>query len=252
MSKNNYTKLSVEERFAARVIPIQGTDCWKWNGSWSFRVNGKNISPSRFSYELKKGQIPKDAKLYKTCKTTDCVNPEHHSVVCGATLKELLKDQGRYGAEVQRKNRLERERKEQQESLISFDRIDTKDLKFDDGKPRPSLLPAKALLAVCEVLEFGAKKYEAHSWQNVQNARQRYTDALLRHQLAVQNGEHYDSETGLPHSYHVACNALFVAHFDALEEEQNDEVDAAIAKARMSDSSYDMTRFVEVEDLLFV
>lgn len=87
------------------------------------------------------------------------------------------------------------------------------DLKFDAGKPRWTLLMLglpKALAGVVAVLTFGAKKYAAHSWRNVQNGQERYHDALYRHLDAIAQGEQTDPESGLSHWSHVATNALFL------------------------------------------
>lgn len=91
-------------------------------------------------------------------------------------------------------------------------------LKYDGGKPQWTLLMrgcALALQGVVAVLTFGARKYAADSWQEVENAEERYRDALYRHLNAV---EEYgdlavDPESGLLHWYHIACNALFLSHF---------------------------------------
>lgn len=87
------------------------------------------------------------------------------------------------------------------------------DLKFDSGKPRWSLLMqglAKSLAGIVAVLTFGAKKYAAHSWRNVQNGQERYKDALYRHLHAIESGELLDPESGCSHWSHVATNALFL------------------------------------------
>lgn len=87
------------------------------------------------------------------------------------------------------------------------------DLKFDSGKPRWSLLMqglAKSLAGIVAVLTFGAKKYAAHSWRNVQNGQERYKDALYRHLHAIESGELTDPESGCSHWSHVATNALFL------------------------------------------
>lgn len=87
-------------------------------------------------------------------------------------------------------------------------------LKFDAGKPRWSLLMqgcSKALAGVTAVLTFGAKKYAAHSWKQVENNTERYRDAMYRHLNAIESGEVLDPESGLPHWDHVACNALFLS-----------------------------------------
>lgn len=90
-------------------------------------------------------------------------------------------------------------------------------LKFDGGKPRWSLLMEgcnKALAGVAAVLTFGAKKYEAHSWKQVENNKERYRDAMYRHLNAIESGEVLDPESGLPHWDHVACNALFLSELN--------------------------------------
>lgn len=86
-------------------------------------------------------------------------------------------------------------------------------MKFDGDKPRMALLVdgcPNALEAVASVLTFGAQKYEADSWKGVPNGAERYKSALLRHLTAVGKGEVLDSESGLHHLAHAACNALFI------------------------------------------
>lgn len=87
-------------------------------------------------------------------------------------------------------------------------------LKADGGKLRPSLFPWKAINPVLRVLEFGAKKYAAHSWRGVEPDR--YVDALQRHvvewseRLRAEGILCLDKESGLPTLAHLACNALFL------------------------------------------
>mgnify|MGYP006921352461 CR=1 FL=1 len=83
-------------------------------------------------------------------------------------------------------------------------------LKYDKGKPRMWLLPLLSLVEIARVLTFGAEKYAPNSWQNVENAVERYSNALLRHLASIQDGEIYDQESGLLHWSHVGCNALFL------------------------------------------
>lgn len=86
-------------------------------------------------------------------------------------------------------------------------------LKFDKGKIRPSLLPADSLAEICKVLEFGAKKYEANSWQHVEGGETRYMDAALRHIFGIMQGEDHDEESELLHLAHLGCDVLFLIHF---------------------------------------
>lgn len=90
-------------------------------------------------------------------------------------------------------------------------------LKYDDGKVRLELVPPSLVLAVGEVLTFGAKKYEANSWRGV--SAERYQGALLRHLMAYMDGEINDAESGFPHLWHVACNVAFL-----IELERNHKV----------------------------
>lgn len=86
--------------------------------------------------------------------------------------------------------------------------------KFDSLKMRYSLLPKNALNQVIGVLEYGARKYAPDNWQRVDNARERYYDALMRHVDAWWQGEVRDSESGLHHLAHATCCALFLIWFD--------------------------------------
>lgn len=89
--------------------------------------------------------------------------------------------------------------------------------KFDSGKVRFSLLTrglAHVQKEIAAVLTFGATKYGIDNWKYVDNAKQRYEDALERHLNAWRQGEALDSETGLHHLAHAATNVLFLLYFE--------------------------------------
>lgn len=69
----------------------------------------------------------------------------------------------------------------------------------------------KAMEAVAKVSEYGAKKYAVaysdQNWRRVEDAKNRYADALARHFAAYVAGESHDPESGLPHLDHVSWNA---------------------------------------------
>lgn len=90
-------------------------------------------------------------------------------------------------------------------------------LKLDNGKPRHSLLPKGSISSIIAVLEFGAKKYEANNWQKVDNAKERYYDAAMRHIDSWWNGEKFDQETGIHHLAHAVTNLFFLKWFDDKE-----------------------------------
>jgi len=90
-------------------------------------------------------------------------------------------------------------------------------VKYDLNKPRMELLPMNALYEVSKVLTHGAKKYAPNNWKYVENARDRYTGALLRHLALWREGRTVDEESGedkLLHIAQVACNALFLVWFE--------------------------------------
>lgn len=62
------------------------------------------------------------------------------------------------------------------------------------------------LLKVVEaVLCFGARKYKPYGWRDVPN--QKFRDAYVRHMHAT---DEYDRESGMPHSWHAACNLVIL------------------------------------------
>jgi hypothetical protein len=89
--------------------------------------------------------------------------------------------------------------------------------KHDTGKAQISLVPPAIVEAIAEVRAYGNKKYgDPENWRTVE--KQRYIDAMLRHTLEFMRGPNStDQESGLKHSWHMACNLAFI-----LEIERND------------------------------
>ena len=106
-------------------------------------------------------------------------------------------------------------------------------MKFDGGKSNWNLLMrglSHSLQGVVAVLDFGAKKYAADSWQDVDDGYNRYKAALYRHLARIEqggpgaididmqpdgDGNLVDKGSGLLDWFHVACDALFCAWFAA-------------------------------------
>lgn len=103
-------------------------------------------------------------------------------------------------------------------------------IKYDQGKRRLGEMIVdfkEPLEALCAVWEFGADKYAKSNWKYVENGKDRYTNAMIRHLIA--EDEVLDPESGLLHATHVAWNALARLHFilqECLTAEQCEAIDA--------------------------
>ena len=95
--------------------------------------------------------------------------------------------------------------------------------KRDAGKPRPTLVPVKAIRAIAAVREKGCQKYgDPENWRKVEP--QRYRDALYRHLLAyLEEPFGVDEESQLPHLWHLLTNAAFLTELEWLDEPLNVE-----------------------------
>ena len=94
-------------------------------------------------------------------------------------------------------------------------------IKADAGKERISLVPMQIVRDIAVVREYGNKKYPANSWRGVKAGR--YIDALGRHALAfLENPTGRDEESGLPHLWHLECNAAFLSEMMKEEFKEQD------------------------------
>ncbi len=97
------------------------------------------------------------------------------------------------------------------------------EFKADAGKAMPDLTAlgfANAIRGVQATMEYGAQKYEAHSWRNVPDAIERYTRAGARHRQereqdwqTMERGSilrSRDEESGLPHIVHEMFNLMAI------------------------------------------
>lgn len=87
--------------------------------------------------------------------------------------------------------------------------------RFNAGKVKWSLLPWDALQEACKVFMMGALKYGAFNWCTPPYLSfDDITDSLHRHMYERQNNRLKDKESGLLHSAHMVCNALFLLTYD--------------------------------------
>ncbi len=94
---------------------------------------------------------------------------------------------------------------------VRSNNIETAGRKDDQDKPMAGLMCKDfsfALQEVAKVTSYGAKKYDPSNWLKVDNAEERYTDAMMRHFLCELAGNDVDEESGLINAAMTAWNAL--------------------------------------------
>lgn len=95
---------------------------------------------------------------------------------------------------------------------VSSTFVPTTGVKYDDSKPKWSLIPKGVLVQVVEVLTYGSKKYSPNNWMYVE--KERYYDALHRHLDAFNSGEKVDPESGKHHLAHALCCVMYMLWHD--------------------------------------
>lgn len=85
-------------------------------------------------------------------------------------------------------------------------------IKDNRGKARIDLLPSRPLVAIANILAFGARKYQPHNWRRGLPWPDTYS-SLMRHLLAWNEGEDLDPETGESHLAHAGCQLLFLLDY---------------------------------------
>lgn len=86
--------------------------------------------------------------------------------------------------------------------------------KHDQGKPRFSLIPARALTEVAKVFTYGAEKYAVGNWHNGEGFDwSRLMDASDRHGSDFRLGQNLDNESKLHHLAHrICCDLMLLEH----------------------------------------
>lgn len=102
--------------------------------------------------------------------------------------------------------------------------------KFDEGKPRMSLVPPWAIEGVARVMTHGEKKYDACNWLNP-TKWSKFLDPALRHVNALEKSEDID-ESGLPTVYHAIAELMMLATVMELKIGIDDRPMALFAKMK--------------------
>ena len=92
--------------------------------------------------------------------------------------------------------------------------------RFNDGKLQWSMVDFKSLEDMVRVLEFGAKKYSRDNWKKGLKTTE-VVDSMLRHIYAYLEGEDLDPESGINHTGHIMCNAMFLSHMHLFRKDMD-------------------------------
>ena len=92
--------------------------------------------------------------------------------------------------------------------------MSNQEAKADAGKPRLTLVPRKIIFDIARVREYGCEKYhDPDNWKRVEI--ERYRDAAFRHFMAyLDDPDGVDSESGISHLAHLACNVAFLCEME--------------------------------------
>lgn len=93
-----------------------------------------------------------------------------------------------------------------------------------DNKLPWELLPIEVIEEAVKVYQFGAEKYGVNTWQKLENGKERYYAALMRHLVAWRKGETKDEESQLHPLSHVIWNAIALLWFEMNEGKNNGKI----------------------------
>lgn len=92
--------------------------------------------------------------------------------------------------------------------------MENQNAKADAGKLQITLVPRQIIKDIAEVRMYGNAKYhDPDNWREVEPKR--YRDALCRHLIEyLDDPESVDSESGIKHLKHIACNVAFLCEME--------------------------------------
>jgi hypothetical protein len=93
--------------------------------------------------------------------------------------------------------------------------------RYNNGKPRLSLIPMVTLYDEARVWEYGQKKYKAWNWAKGMDWSVPF-ECAMRHMAKWQAGEENDEESGLPHLAHAMCNLRMLTLYSKTFKEGDD------------------------------
>jgi hypothetical protein len=106
--------------------------------------------------------------------------------------------------------------------------------KYDQGKERFDLIPARPLFDLADVFTYGAVKYEDRNWEKG-ISYSRIFAAIMRHLWKWWKGENIDHESILPHLAHAAWGCFVLLEYERTHREKDDRQLSARVPAKNID-----------------
>lgn len=88
-----------------------------------------------------------------------------------------------------------------------------KTIRHNEGKLEWTLVDFKSLEPLVRVLMYGKDKYSRDNWKLGGQTKEDILNSLLRHALALVNGEETDPEHGISHIGGVLFNAMMYEYY---------------------------------------
>jgi hypothetical protein len=85
-------------------------------------------------------------------------------------------------------------------------------IKYDEGKPKLSLIPLEGLVPEAQALTYGMNKYGKNNYK-LGMEWSRVLDAALRHLNAFAAGENLDKESKIHHLGHCKANLSMLLYY---------------------------------------
>lgn len=168
--------------------------------------------PSKFSVDIKHAQLVKkaDASTKEAVGIGNIITNNHEKALLVNEAAKVFKKPTEDVKKVQKSNNKKADR-------------------FNEGKLPMHLVPPDAIKAMAAVLEVGAKKYALRNWEKGADFSVPYS-SLMRHLMLFWEGEDVDSESKLPHLYHVLMNAAMLVRYSEKFPELDDRPNKEIIK----------------------
>lgn len=95
------------------------------------------------------------------------------------------------------------------------------DPKIQQGAQKPPLaiIPLASMEACAMAFKEGRRKYGKASWRGAELDTEEYCSAILRHAMAITNGEWIDPDSGNPHAAHIMATAAILIDSHAWDGE---------------------------------